>query len=680
MFQSPSKPRRATRVRGLEVLIIVLVPVVHRRTARRGADLDLDRRADPAPATPVRDHQHPPRVHRLLKVRRDLVRHRLVEDPLVAERLQVQLQRLQLHAHPARHVLQREVVVERFRIQAQRFVAGDLGVPPESLRDEIQARFRPFSGSPSASMTSALAFRLGSNRLMISVVPTLEVWLDDQPLDIQSGDFIGLRDDYYLQYYDYSQEEAGQRAFYIGGDFGSIEVSPAFLDSPSLALLQLSVQLNDEALRSQMMGLMGNHDSRSGNDLTARTGEQISADDYTQLYDIYGDSWRVLSTDSLFHYHPGESTQTFFDPSFPQEIVQLDPFVRQGAEQICQQTGQDWGDRWSIEDCIFDVATMGSEAVVGYGGTHTTDSGYTVIPFAGVGRLIDFIQDGQDLIVLDRISSDELRLARVSPGGSVSVLADLIALYPDLHYNFGRGRGIARTQTGYVLITNQGELIEISPSGQLTTPPHSMDPGYYYFTRFSNLIEDGAGGILLAKEDITFTLLSKDPSGVSLNSSTGQILQLDPLGGVTSVLNGYYGSKLVGQLGELFLLSEYSSQIWEIDSNQQPLVILDGNVSFPNTVVDGGFWLRDLDLKDGELMGLLHPNYFYTDQGLGQGAWPGGLIQISRQGQISPIVRFPEELPVELDRFLVDGEDYIASGCQEGNNVYGCGLYRIKRY
>jgi len=129
------------------------------------------------------------------------------------------------------------------------------------------------------------------------------------------------------------------------------------------------------------------------------------------------------------------------------------------------------------------------------------------------------------------------------------------------------------------------------------------------------------------------------------------------------------------RLGELFLLSGSSrSQIWEIDSRQQPWVILDGNVSFPNTVVAGRFWLRDLNLKDGELIGLLHPNYFYTDQGLGQGAW----IQISRQGQISPIVRFPEELPVELDRFLVDGEDYIASGCQEGN-VYGCGLYRIKR-
>ncbi len=87
-------------------------------------------------------------------------------------------------------------------------------------------------------------------------------------------------------------------------------------EPPILALLELSVQLYDDALRSQMMGLMGNHDSRAGNDLTARTGEQISADDYTQLYDIYGDSWRVLFTDSLFHYHPGENTQTFFDLRF----------------------------------------------------------------------------------------------------------------------------------------------------------------------------------------------------------------------------------------------------------------------------------------------------------------------------------------------------------------------------
>lgn len=60
----------------------------------------------------------------------------------------------------SRQLDQLQRAIERFRIDAQRFFAGDLGVPPEPLRDEIQARLRELRASNLKA--AADSFRLNS--------------------------------------------------------------------------------------------------------------------------------------------------------------------------------------------------------------------------------------------------------------------------------------------------------------------------------------------------------------------------------------------------------------------------------------------------------------------------------------------------------------------------------------
>lgn len=50
--------------------------------------------------------------------------------------------------------------IERFRIEAQRFLAGDLPLPPEELRDQIQNELRKLRNAKSRG--TAHNFRLGS--------------------------------------------------------------------------------------------------------------------------------------------------------------------------------------------------------------------------------------------------------------------------------------------------------------------------------------------------------------------------------------------------------------------------------------------------------------------------------------------------------------------------------------
>lgn len=50
--------------------------------------------------------------------------------------------------------------IERFRVDGRRFLAGDLGIPPEPLRDEIQSRIRQLRASNVKGVADN--FRLGS--------------------------------------------------------------------------------------------------------------------------------------------------------------------------------------------------------------------------------------------------------------------------------------------------------------------------------------------------------------------------------------------------------------------------------------------------------------------------------------------------------------------------------------
>lgn len=118
--------------------------------------------------------------------------------------------------------------------------------------------------------------------------------------------------------------------------------------------------------RSRMEGLLGNFDGSSLNELVTRTGSAVPMPpSFADFYHTYLDSWRIVPSESLFDYGPGETTDTFTDRAFPPE-----PFTTQGlsdsaravASAICEaaRVPPDWFDA-----CVLDVGLTGNPDFAG---------------------------------------------------------------------------------------------------------------------------------------------------------------------------------------------------------------------------------------------------------------------------------------------------------------------------
>ena len=89
-------------------------------------------------------------------------------------------------------------------------------------------------------------------------------------------------------------------------------------------------------------------------------------DRYAQLYDKFGDAWRVSNATTLFDYAPGTSTATFTIAGWPSEtapctvpasppVVALDPSV---ARELCSRITN----KNRFGDCVLDVTLTGEKA------------------------------------------------------------------------------------------------------------------------------------------------------------------------------------------------------------------------------------------------------------------------------------------------------------------------------
>jgi hypothetical protein len=122
---------------------------------------------------------------------------------------------------------------------------------------------------------------------------------------------------------------------------------------------------------------------------------------YLDLYQKFGDAWRVTDKTSLFDYAPGTSTDTFTTRSWPPEsppctirgVKPAQPVELKVAEQACRQVRSTNG----IADCVFDVRVTGN---TGFATTYLasqqvlTGRGPTPPPPPSAGRLAVFLDLG----------------------------------------------------------------------------------------------------------------------------------------------------------------------------------------------------------------------------------------------------------------------------------------------
>ncbi|MFI2486114.1 VWD domain-containing protein [Promicromonospora kroppenstedtii] len=105
-------------------------------------------------------------------------------------------------------------------------------------------------------------------------------------------------------------------------------------------------------------GLAGNNNGDPTDDFDYRDGTPAGAEPSPELiHGAYADSWRITAEETMFTYGPGESTDTFTDPDFPESIADvsdLSDSVVTAATTVCADAGVTPGPQFDA--CILDVA------------------------------------------------------------------------------------------------------------------------------------------------------------------------------------------------------------------------------------------------------------------------------------------------------------------------------------
>lgn len=221
---------------------------------------------------------------------------------------------------------------------------------------EVQIRTAPATPSArSASLVAMAAMEAGSDHIVIgSKESAVQLWVGDQeiPYDPSAG---------------FTAETThGSLTVVREGTRVSITAADGTELRAQARGRSLDLGLTPPTEREGLEGLLGDGDGDLDNDWTARDGTVLPPDSAGKiLYTGFADSWRVTQEETLLRYGPGESTATFTDLAFPEEVVTietLDPKQRPRAEAVCRAAGVT--QEPLLSECTLDYALSGEMGFV----------------------------------------------------------------------------------------------------------------------------------------------------------------------------------------------------------------------------------------------------------------------------------------------------------------------------
>ena len=233
---------------------------------------------------------------------------------------------------------------------------GEYIMAQSSIDDfAIQGRFLAVNGSDSVSLNTAVAANLEGTRVTLYRAETgLALLLDGQLTEWGDGSYLlnnGASIKISNQTYTLYWADRSSARIYRRGQFVEAEVT-----------------LNNQRAGS-INGVLGFFDGRSDNELTTAAGISLSPaeiSNFNQLYDVYGESWRVTKENTLFDYFDNQYLENFVDRNFPRSLITQERLQQQLGEaeyqrivELCQryvtQTSR-------LNACVIDVALTGEKS------------------------------------------------------------------------------------------------------------------------------------------------------------------------------------------------------------------------------------------------------------------------------------------------------------------------------
>jgi hypothetical protein len=215
---------------------------------------------------------------------------------------------------------------------------------------EIQVRQEPYPGEAAVTVNTAVAVRMGEQRLMIDAAPDQEeaqAFVDGTAMTSDSAvDF-----------------ESGGKLTKIPSGYRVDMPDGTTLLAIGMAQLGLNaIVAPSDQLRENAQGLLGVVASGGIGVPALPDGSVLPSPNagestFTALYGQFADAWRISAETSLFDYPDGRSTADYITPGYPAEEDLVSPFdispdARAAAEQACVGVA----DPNLFELCVYDVA------------------------------------------------------------------------------------------------------------------------------------------------------------------------------------------------------------------------------------------------------------------------------------------------------------------------------------
>ena len=234
---------------------------------------------------------------------------------------------------------------------------------------EVQVRQEPLPASRAVTVNTALAVRIGPDRVTFDRSGAIAV--AGAPLTDPTSRISLLGGGVILRLLDgrvVVQHADGSTAVHVTFPADHVDYTVGL--APARA--------------GRVHGLLGNADGNPDDDLTSADGttvEPTTADATEPLYAVFGESWRVPAGGSLFDYAPGTSTDTFTDRTVPEAALTIDDLSAEAAERaevLCRGGGV--SSEPFLANCILDVVVSGDPGYV-------TSAAAAQVVVAGAGQV-----------------------------------------------------------------------------------------------------------------------------------------------------------------------------------------------------------------------------------------------------------------------------------------------------
>ncbi|TMO60652.1 VWD domain-containing protein [Pseudoalteromonas aurantia] len=221
---------------------------------------------------------------------------------------------------------------------------------------EVQARYIALEGRNSVSFTGAVAVNIEDTRLTfypsdtgLAVLKDGElITLEQKKLALPNQAIVQKHNtrEYTLQWQDGSMMQVIKRAKFI----------------------DLNITLNNQR-SGTMHGLLGHFDGNVDNDLVDAQGTPLEdKSNFNELYDSYGNSWRVNGENTLFDYFNDETLESFVDLNYPRTLMtparlmaQIGQIEYQRIKLLCEQYVTQ---KARLDACILDSALTGDTSAL----------------------------------------------------------------------------------------------------------------------------------------------------------------------------------------------------------------------------------------------------------------------------------------------------------------------------